>query len=169
MLSLTFSAHNPFMKAHYECKSRWGKKGSNQIAAPRFFLCAVFVCGCCCCCCLAFVIQKSGWTVHCALDAVREFQLSIAHTPCDTKTTTAASHWNPLKTYSIKLPGEANTNRRQIRVVKMQSKWYSAMAIKRLQQGETIGNALPERLNRRYTKIRLLIELSLCQYFNIFE
>lgn len=41
MLSLTFSAHNPFMKAHYECKSGWGK-GSNQIAAPRFSLCAVF-------------------------------------------------------------------------------------------------------------------------------
>lgn len=67
------------------------------------------------------------------------FQLNITHTPCGTaaaarlgpaRPDSALLQQNPLKTYSIKLQaGQAATNRRQIRVVKMQSKWRTANAI----------------------------------------
>lgn len=55
---------------------------------------------------------------------------SSSSSSCPARPDSALLLQNPLKTYSIKLQaGQAATNRRQIRVVKMQSKWRTANAI----------------------------------------
>lgn len=123
MLSSPFSAHNPFMHSHYKCKSRLEIAIKLQHLLHRSPPSSIL---------RNLLFKNSNWTLV-FVASLCIFQLNITHTPCGTaaaRPDSALLQQNPLKTYSIKLQaGQAATNRRQIRVVKMQSKWRTANAI----------------------------------------